>query len=140
MKRMVLNSVLIMILTLTFCLTTASAQQSIKGDWTFTTNTPEGNLDVHITFSNNGKGYVLGPGPTGRLPIIYRLINNNLNLSYEGPGFMEDGSDITLVFRGVVVDENTITGISTIITEMPDRSNATGYSTFQLQFTGSRDK
>ena len=138
MKKFTFHLFLSIIFSLTMGIAMASAQQPAKGNWTFTTNTALGTLDIHCIFKQQGKGFIIG-GPT-MLPITYREQGNLFSSSFEGMDLWPDGSNISVVFRGVKVDDNTIEGNSIIIEEAVDLSNPTGFVTFQIPFVGKRDQ
>jgi hypothetical protein len=136
MKKLGFNLFLLVMLMLSFSTVQAWAAKPLKGNWTFTLNTPMGALPVPVAFKSKGKGSFTGP--SGVLPLAYRESDSAFSIAFEGPGLSPDGSDLTFVIRGSKTD-TSVTGKAIVLTDNVDATNPTGFAVLLLDVTGMRN-
>lgn len=118
----------------------AQSKSTLKGQWLFNFTQPQGGvLPAPIVFGNGNKGTVATP--LGVFPLTYRETDTSFSGTSELPqGLPSDGSDISVLVRGVKKSATSVTGTSLFITEKPEPSSPLGIMVIVLTFEGNKQK
>jgi hypothetical protein len=136
MKKTFFRTFFLALFVLAFSAVPSYAQKDLKGNWTFTIQSPMGALPVPFSFKTKGKA--TATVPTGTLQVAYREKAANISVALEAPGLAPDGTDLTFVIRGTKTD-TTVTATAIVITSTVDPSSPGGFAITTLPVSGRRN-
>jgi len=136
MKKIFFRTFFLALFVMAFSVMPSYAQKSLKGNWTFTIQSPMGALPIPFKFANKGKG--TATVPTGALAIAYRERGANISVALEAPGLAPDGSDLSFVIRGTKTD-TAVTATAIVVTSTADPSSPGGFAITTLPVSGRRN-
>ena len=94
-----------------------------------------GTIPVSFQFKAGGKGEMQGPTV---IPFVYREKAYDVAISMEVPAEASPaGAAVTIVMRGTVTNDTSMSGTLMMITDVPDQSSL-GYVTTKATFTGTK--
>ncbi len=115
------------------------ASDPFKGKWDVTLHTGQfGDIPVHVSLTPNMKG-VVTLGDAGRLPVVHQETDTWISWTIELPAVQAPDSNAhTLIGRGTLNGDGTMSGNLIIVTSTLDDTNPTGYQTLAGTFDATK--
>ena len=110
-----------------------------KGKWDATLSTPFGDLDATLSLQPNGKGKVWLQGEGGPLNVVHQSGADWISWTVELPAVQApDGNGHTIIGRGKLAEDGSVSGNLVIVTLVEDSESAVGYETHTGTYASSR--
>src|SRR5690349_3907471 len=114
------------------------ADFAFGGKWDVTLDTPLGQIPVVTSLQPNGKGTLWLQGG-GKVPVVHQYADNWISWTIELPAVQApDGNGHTIIGRGSIGEDGSMSGNVIIVTTKADAESAVGYETHTGTFAATR--
>ena len=110
-----------------------------KGKWDVTLETPFGTVPVTVSLQPNGKGKLWLPMGGGRVTVVHQYTADWISWTIELPAVQApDQNGHTIIGRGTLMEDGTISGNVIIVTTKADETSPVGFETHTGTFAATR--
>jgi hypothetical protein len=110
-----------------------------KGKWEVTLSTPFGEVPLDVSLQPNGKGKLWLQGGGRPLPVVHQSGLDWISWTVELPAVQApDGNGHTIIGRGTLAEDGTVSGNLVIVTLVADAESAVGYETHTGTFAATK--